>query len=206
MPDLNIDALVDQQHITEWQRQHVAASDRLTAATTAMREATVALTAAKRASERAVDGHGDIDPLDAEHAVVAAQRAVDVAIRVFESATAAHKRIVDWKVNASGKAWAPVYLKALRDRVAACRKHDQARALLAEAEADAQQAEALAQLAHENGAIRVHMLHVSAVLLRPEAEVLTLLRGEGADLDAGTIRGDFGKPPYRDIPATEQAA
>lgn len=136
-------ALVKHEVIGAAHAKRDAARQKLTGAVQHVAEAQAAHKVAAEASELAVNGEGTLSPVDAEVLLEAAVRALTVSEKVRAAADAAHQAADDAITTAMGEAHKPVYAAGIELRLASARKADAARAMLAEAEVEFNQATAL---------------------------------------------------------------
>ncbi len=150
---MEIKELVDHALIEAAVAKHKKAAARAGETEAALSAATDAHARAKRASEAAIAGNGDA--AKAEIALEAAQRAVTVATKVRDAAQRAREEALAGIDAARGKAHQPVFAAGVAARLAACRKADKARALLAEAVAEFHAGTAMLNFAASNGTPRI---------------------------------------------------
>lgn len=144
-----IDHLIDHDMIKAATETHLAATSRLATAATERDTAKAAHAAARQASERAIAGHGD--PLEAEHALNAAETVLRVHEKVHAAATAAHTAAVEGIATARSEALIPAYREGIRRRLASAKKVDAAKAALDAAQAEYDAATALLNAATQGG-------------------------------------------------------
>ncbi|HQT43870.1 MAG TPA: hypothetical protein PLD79_07700 [Halothiobacillus sp.] len=127
--------LIDQKYIDYANDKFTAAFDRACAADAAFAEAKDKLAAAQFASTEAIAGRGKVSPMQAEDDLEAAIKVHRVAEKTLYAAKEYQQQCADWKSKAIGAAHAPMFLEGIRQRIAAAAKIDDAKSVIAEAEA-----------------------------------------------------------------------
>lgn len=174
-----------------------AAAEKLNAAREQLAKANLAHSDAKRAhaeaqavSAMAVAGEGGIDPVQAERLLEDAARAVLVREKIVAHATGALQKAEADHQAARNVACAPVYIEGVRRKVAAARKADQARAMLAEAEADYRLGDrTLAFASLDLGVPHVINEAMLGNKIHTEAHERAIWAGVHVDVDAGWMPG-----------------
>lgn len=128
-------SLVDQKAQDAANAKVATAAEKVKSAAAILATATASHRAASNAAELAV-GAGSAEAFEKGELHEAEKRRLDVATRVHASATAAHQAAVDALPVAKGISYQPVYCYGVELSIAAGRKADAARAMLAEAEED----------------------------------------------------------------------
>ena len=106
---------------------------------------------AKVTYEKSLIGEADTSPVDAFRAIEEADKVCNAAAEVLNRVCQALDRAEDDIREAHGIAWRPVYAEGCKQRIAAAKKADQARALLREAEADFAKGSRVLLFAHHHG-------------------------------------------------------
>jgi hypothetical protein len=146
---LERDPLVNHKLIEDWQAEATAAAERLVAARSALTKAQAVDTAAGIASERTIANGGDAHAAELELEKTA--RARLVAQKVYDAAAAAVARSNERRQIVSGLAHKGLYEDGIRQRIAAARRWDAAKAELAAAEADRAAADLQMRRAMQSG-------------------------------------------------------
>jgi hypothetical protein len=180
----NIESLVDASVIDRATRRHQDALARVTRAEADLSAAIAAHKTAEFTSHLAVQGHGSVLALDAEHALNDASTRLKVARKVRDAAQQSLVAADQGRSMARGQAWAPVYVDGIRQRMAAARKGDEAKRMLAQADAEHAAATASMNLAVQNGTPHIGHWHNGPRLLRSEVEEGGIWRAERVDPDA----------------------
>jgi hypothetical protein len=175
------DDLVDHEMLARWQSDHAAAAERLVVARQALAKAQGEHTAAGFASERAITNGGDV--LAAEIALEAAARRHGVAQKVYDAAAAAVARSNDRRQIVSGLAHKGLYEHGIRQRIAAARRWDLAKAEVAAAEADRAAADTQMRRAMQSGTYDLFGALDHPDLMRTEERERQHWRSRGIDPD-----------------------
>ncbi len=149
------DEFVDHELMRQAAERRQSAVERVARAEDALQHARDGHTTAKQASERAIACVGSLSPMEAEMALEAAARELSVAERVLDAANLALREADDGVITARGDAHRPVYLAGISRRLAAAKKADEARALLAAAQKEHDAATAMLNHATQNGTMHV---------------------------------------------------
>jgi hypothetical protein len=181
------DNVIDQALIDASEAKFRTAVERYQNAVSSTAVARQKLQDARSASQRAVDGKGDISAIAAETGLHLAEFELRVAEKVEAAALAFRQKCDEWKSNARGLAHAPLYFQGIRERIAAAAKADRARALLEQADVEHAAGLEMQAEAIRNGHPNLwNSINGPRHLLSEAAERAFWENQTGLDLEAGT--------------------
>lgn len=180
--------LIDHELISRANTRLATAAGRLRTASDDLDTAKTALARAERAASQSPN-------LENEIALEQAQRAARVAEKAHEIAKDAHSAVSAWVPKARGAAHSGLYVAGLRARVAAAAKADDARVILAQAEADMRAAVSMCHEAILAGHPDIRSLNSRPITIAvTSAEEKAAIQAEGIDLETGVYGWlDFAK-------------
>jgi hypothetical protein len=154
--------------IAKWQAAHTKATTRHSAASNALKDATMAEERAAVAYNLALEGKGDAHA--ARDALDAATKAKSVCQHSFDAAVKAVALSNERRQLARGVAHKPLYLYGVRLRIEAAQRGDEAREMLAKAERAYRDATNVLLLAMRNGHPDIHGATAQQTLQSAAAE------------------------------------